>query len=67
VITGTLSVDRKEFQALLEAAGAKALGSVSAKTDFLIAGESAGSKLKKAQSLGIAVLSEADARAMLGQ
>jgi DNA ligase (NAD+) len=67
VITGTLSVDRKEFQALLEAAGANASGSVSAKTDYLIAGESAGSKLKKAQSLGIAVLSEEDARAMLNQ
>ena len=65
VITGTLSVDRKVFQALLEAAGAKASGSVSAKTDYLIAGESAGSKLAKAQSLGVAVLSEDEARAML--
>jgi DNA ligase (NAD+) len=65
VITGTLSVDRKAFQALLEAAGAKASGSVSAKTDYLIAGESAGSKLAKAQSLGVAVLSEDEARAML--
>lgn len=66
VITGTLSVERKEFQALLEAAGAKPAGSVSAKTDYLIAGESAGSKLNKAQSLGVAVLTEDDARAMLG-
>jgi DNA ligase (NAD+) len=66
VITGTLSVERKEFQALLEAAGAKAAGSVSAKTDYLIAGDSAGSKLNRAQSLGVAVLTEDDARAMLG-
>ena len=65
VITGTLSVERKEFQALLEAAGAKASGSVSTKTDYLIAGESAGAKLTKAQSLGVAVLSEEQARAML--
>lgn len=65
VVTGTLSIERKEFQALLEAAGAKASGSVSAKTDYLIAGESAGSKLAKAQSLGVAVLSEDEARAML--
>jgi DNA ligase (NAD+) len=65
VITGTLSVDRKEFQALLEAAGAKAAGSVSAKTDYVVAGESAGSKLTKAQSLGVTVLSEDDVRVML--
>ncbi|MBV8999296.1 MAG: NAD-dependent DNA ligase LigA, partial [Solirubrobacterales bacterium] len=65
VITGTLSVDRKEFQALLEAAGAKASGSVSAKTDYLVAGEAAGSKLTRAQSLGVEVLSEDQARAML--
>ena len=65
VITGTLSVDRKEFQALLETAGAKASGSVSAKTDYVIAGESAGSKLTKAESLGVPVLTEDDVRAML--
>ncbi len=67
VITGTLSVERKAFQALLEAAGAKASGSISAKTDYLIAGDSAGSKLTKAQSLGVAVLTEDEARAMLAQ
>ncbi len=65
VITGTLSVDRKEFQALLETAGARASGSVSAKTDYVIAGESAGSKLTKAESLGVPVLTEDDVRAML--
>jgi DNA ligase (NAD+) len=67
VITGTLSAERKEFQALLEAAGAKASGSVSARTDYLIAGDSAGSKLTRAQALGVAVLSEEQARAMLAQ
>ena len=65
VITGTLSVERKEFQAWLEAAGAKASGSVSAKTDYLIAGESAGSKLTKAESLGVSVLTEDQARDLL--
>jgi DNA ligase (NAD+) len=67
VLTGTLSVDRKDFQALLEAAGAKASGSVSARTDYVIAGESAGSKLTKAQSLGVPVLTEEQVRAMLAQ
>jgi DNA ligase (NAD+) len=66
VITGTLSVERKEFQTLLEAAGAKASGSVSARTDYVIAGESAGSKLTKAESLGVPVLTEDDVRVMLG-
>jgi DNA ligase (NAD+) len=65
VLTGTLSLERTEFQALLEAAGAKASGSVSARTDYLIAGESAGPKLAKAQRLGVAVLTEDEARAML--
>jgi DNA ligase (NAD+) len=67
VITGTLSVERKQFQTLLEAAGAKASGSVSANTDYLVAGDSAGSKLTKAQSLGVAVLTEDQARAMLAE
>jgi DNA ligase (NAD+) len=65
VITGTLSKGRKEVQTDLEAAGAKASGSISVKTDFLIAGENAGSKLAKAQSLGVRILSEAEAYAML--
>jgi len=65
VITGTRSVERKEFQALLEAAGAKASGSVSAKTDYVVAGDSAGSRLTKAQSIGVAILTEDEARTML--
>jgi len=59
VLTGTLStMGRAEAKAKLETLGAKVSGSVSAKTDYVIAGEDAGSKLKKAQDLGVAVLSE---------
>jgi DNA ligase (NAD+) len=67
VVTGTLSVERKEFQTLLEAAGAKASGSVSSNTDYVVAGDSAGSKLSRAKSLGITILTEDEARAMLGE
>ena len=58
VLTGTLTMPRNEAKKLLEAAGAKVTGSVSKKTDFLVAGEEAGSKLAKAESLGVSVLSE---------
>jgi DNA ligase (NAD+) len=60
VITGTLpTLKREEAKALIEQAGGKVAGSVSKKTDFLLAGEEAGSKLDKAQALGIPQLSEA--------
>jgi len=60
VITGTLpSMSRDEAKALIEAAGGKVAGSVSKKTDYLLAGEAAGSKLDKAQELGVAILDEA--------
>ena len=68
VITGTLSdMTRDDAKAALEALGAKVTGSVSAKTDFLVAGEKAGSKLTKAQGLGVQVLDEAAFKTMLAQ
>ena len=65
VITGTLSRPRGEIKADLEALGAKVSGSVSKKTDYLIAGEKAGSKLTKAQSLGVTVVDEAGLEGLL--
>jgi DNA ligase (NAD+) len=64
VITGTLpTMSRDEAKEYIEARGGKVTGSVSAKTDFLLAGEKAGSKLEKAEKLGVAVLSEEELRA----
>jgi DNA ligase (NAD+) len=60
VLTGTLpNLSRDEAKALVEAAGGKVSGSVSAKTHFVVAGEAAGSKLEKALSLNVEVLDEA--------
>lgn len=65
VITGTLpSMDRKEAVALIEKFGGKVAGSVSKKTAYVLAGENAGSKLTKANELGIKVISEEDILAM---
>ena len=59
VITGSLEkFTRKEIEDLIEKHGGKASGTVSKKTDYLVAGENAGSKLKKAQELGIKIISE---------
>lgn len=67
VLTGTLpTLTRDEAKAMLEAAGAKVTGSVSKKTDLVLAGEAAGSKLDKALALGIRVITEDEMRAMLG-
>jgi DNA ligase (NAD+) len=61
VITGTLpTLSRSKATALIEAAGGRVTGSVSKATDFLLAGEEAGSKLEKAKSLGVDVIDEAD-------
>ncbi len=66
VLTGTLpTLSRDEAKDMLEAAGAKVAGSVSKKTDYVVAGEEAGSKLDKARELGITVLDEAGLRALL--
>lgn len=67
VLTGSLSqMNRDDAKARLTALGAKVSGSVSKKTDLLIAGEAAGSKLAKAQELGIAVIDEAEMIRLLG-
>jgi DNA ligase (NAD+) len=68
VLTGTLpTITREAAKELIEGAGGKVSGSVSKKTNYLVAGEEAGSKLDKAQSLGVAVLDEAGLRALLGE
>jgi DNA ligase (NAD+) len=68
VVTGTLEgFDRPAAEAAIRAAGGKAAGSVSRKTDYLVAGENAGSKLAKAQELGVPVLDEAAFVALLGR
>jgi DNA ligase (NAD+) len=66
VLTGTLpTLKRDDAKAQIEAAGGKVAGSVSKKTDFVVAGEEAGSKLEKAQELGVPVIDEAELLRML--
>jgi DNA ligase (NAD+) len=66
VLTGTLpTLSRDEAKALLEAAGAKVAGSVSAKTNYVVAGADAGSKLAKAEALGLPVLDEPGLQALV--
>ena len=61
VVTGTLpNLSRKQAEDLIRAAGGTAAGSVSKKTAFVVVGEDAGSKLAKAQSLGIEIVDEAE-------
>ena len=68
VITGTLpTMSREEAKAKLLAAGAKVSGSVSAKTDYLLAGEKAGSKLSKAEKLGVKIIDEPQMLKMLAE
>jgi DNA ligase (NAD+) len=66
VLTGTLeSMSRNEAKAALQALGAKVAGSVSAKTGYVIAGENAGSKLTRAEQLGVPILDESDMQKLL--
>jgi DNA ligase (NAD+) len=68
VVTGTLKkYGRKEIEDLIKQLGGKTAGSVSRKTDFVIAGEDAGSKLEKAKELGVKVVSEEEFEGMIGK
>ena len=67
VITGTLpTLSRTKATSLIEAAGGRVTGSVSKSTDFLLAGEEAGSKLEKAKSLGVEIVDEAELLRRIG-
>lgn len=67
VLTGTLSRPREEFERRIQEAGGKTSGSVSKKTSYVVAGEEAGSKLRKAQTLGVTILDEAGFEALLAE
>ncbi len=66
VITGTLTQPREDFIRRIQSQGGSVAGSVSAKTDFVLAGEEAGSKLEKARSLGVRVISEKEFEKLVG-
>ena len=68
VLTGALPIlKRQEARERIEQAGGKVAGSVSKKTDFLVAGEKAGSKLRKARQLGVEILGESELLGLLGE
>lgn len=67
VLTGTMSVPRGKIKALVEANGGKVTGSVSKKTGYVVAGDSPGSKVEKAEKIGVPILSEDELRALLGE
>jgi len=66
VITGTLGAPREEFTRRIQSLGGSVSGSVSAKTDYLLAGEEAGSKLDKAKALGVRILTEKEFEKLAG-
>jgi DNA ligase (NAD+) len=67
VITGTFpNLKRDDAKAMIEAAGARVAGSVSKKTDYVVAGDDAGSKLAKARELGVSIIDEAKLKKLLG-
>ena len=66
VITGKLSMPRKDLESILESKGAKIVSAVSKNTDYVIAGEDAGSKYQKAIDLNIKVIDEQELNEMLG-
>ena len=68
VLTGTLpTLSREQAREMIEAVGGKVIGSVSKKTDYVVVGSDAGSKLAKAQEWGVSLLDEAGLRALLDQ
>ena len=68
VVTGTLTkYDRNGIEALIKDLGGKSVGSVSKKTDYVVAGEKAGSKLDKAKELGVPVLTEDEFNTLIGK
>jgi len=67
VITGTLTRPRDEIKAVIETQGGRVTGSVTGKTSYLIAGAEAGSKLTRAEELGVKVLDEAGLEALIGE
>jgi DNA ligase (NAD+) len=68
VVTGTLkNYGRKDIEDLIKSLGGKTAGSVSKKTDFVVAGEEAGSKLEKAKELGVKVLDEDEFQKLIGK
>jgi DNA ligase (NAD+) len=68
VLTGTLpTLTRDEARNMIEALGGKVAASVSKKTDYVVAGAEAGSKLDKAQALGVSILNEVQFRELIGE
>lgn len=65
VLTGAMSVPREQIEALIISHGGKISGSVSKKTSYVVAGDAPGSKVEKAQSIGVPIISEAELRALI--